>query len=184
MPCLHAMRGLPELHLITTFHGWLAISTCHACMPCAACRPAAAAVALRPAPWSACPRHVCDTAPSRCALALQAKYDFVEEMYKWSGASSPATILDVGCGIGGTSRYLAAKFPQAQVQGVPASWLPALGSGLCGHTHALGGVAACNCPSLRAAATGRCIQACFSLPCLSGACPSPAMQASRCRPTR
>lgn len=52
---------------------------------------------------------------------IQAKYDFVEEMYKWSGASSPATILDVGCGIGGTSRYLAAKFPQAQVQGITLS---------------------------------------------------------------
>jgi hypothetical protein len=51
---------------------------------------------------------------------IQAKYDFVEEMLKWSGAQAngtPATILDVGCGIGGTSRYLAAKFPTAAVKG-------------------------------------------------------------------
>jgi MPBQ/MSBQ methyltransferase len=47
----------------------------------------------------------------------QAKFDFVDEMLKWSGADLPARILDVGCGIGGTSRHLAAKFPDAQVQG-------------------------------------------------------------------
>ena len=47
----------------------------------------------------------------------QAKFDFVDEMLRWSGATSPARILDVGCGIGGTSRHLAAKFPSAQVQG-------------------------------------------------------------------
>lgn len=47
----------------------------------------------------------------------QAKFDFVDEMLRWSGATSPARVLDVGCGIGGTSRHLAAKFPGAQVQG-------------------------------------------------------------------
>lgn len=52
---------------------------------------------------------------------IQAKYDFVEEMLKWSGAENPGKILDVGCGIGGTSRYLANKFPQAQVQGITLS---------------------------------------------------------------
>ena len=50
----------------------------------------------------------------------QAKFDFVDEMLRWSGATSPSRVLDVGCGIGGTSRHLAAKFPGAQVQG--KSW--------------------------------------------------------------
>jgi hypothetical protein len=48
---------------------------------------------------------------------IQAKYDFVEEMLKWSGAAEPKKILDVGCGIGGTSRYLANKFRDASVTG-------------------------------------------------------------------
>ena len=53
----------------------------------------------------------------------QAKLDFVDEMLKWSGAASPARILDVGCGIGGTSRHLAATFPGARVQGAASPFL-------------------------------------------------------------
>ena len=48
-----------------------------------------------------------------------AKLDFVDEMLRFSGASAPKRILDVGCGIGGSSRHLAAKFPDAQVTGAP-----------------------------------------------------------------
>ena len=48
---------------------------------------------------------------------IQAKYDFIDEMLKWSGAKQPKKILDVGCGIGGTSRRLAAAFPDAEVIG-------------------------------------------------------------------
>lgn len=47
----------------------------------------------------------------------QAKYDFIDDMLKFSGASNPKSILDVGCGFGGTSRHLAKKFRDAQVQG-------------------------------------------------------------------
>lgn len=47
----------------------------------------------------------------------QAKLDFVDQMLDWSGARSPASVLDVGCGIGGTTRILARKFPDAQVKG-------------------------------------------------------------------
>jgi len=50
-----------------------------------------------------------------------AKLDFTIEMLKWSGATSPAKILDVGCGIGGSSRYLAKRFPDAEVLGITLS---------------------------------------------------------------
>lgn len=44
---------------------------------------------------------------------IEAKYDFIDEMLNFgriNADSRPAQILDVGCGIGGTSRYLAKKF--------------------------------------------------------------------------
>lgn len=52
---------------------------------------------------------------------IEAKYDFTEKMLQFSQAEAPATVLDVGCGIGGTSRYLAKRFPDAQVTGITIS---------------------------------------------------------------
>lgn len=53
---------------------------------------------------------------------IQAKYDFVDEMLAFSGAAlPPPTVLDVGCGIGGTTRHLAAKFPTSKLTGITLS---------------------------------------------------------------
>jgi SAM-dependent methyltransferase len=52
---------------------------------------------------------------------IEAKYDFIDKMLGFSQTEAPATVLDVGCGIGGTSRYIAKKFPEAQVTGITIS---------------------------------------------------------------
>ncbi|MEL6856497.1 MAG: methyltransferase domain-containing protein, partial [Cyanobacteria bacterium J06607_13] len=51
--------------------------------------------------------------PPRQKDFRQAKYDFVHEMVKWGGLDQCApgsTLLDVGCGIGGSSRVLAKDY--------------------------------------------------------------------------
>ncbi|NJM96220.1 MAG: methyltransferase domain-containing protein [Phormidesmis sp. RL_2_1] len=40
----------------------------------------------------------------------QAQIDLIEELLAWAGVNSAQTILDVGCGIGGSTLYLADKF--------------------------------------------------------------------------
>ena len=55
----------------------------------------------------------------------QAQIDLIEELLSWTGygsypQSDPKTIIDVGCGIGGSSLYLAEKF-KANVTGITLS---------------------------------------------------------------
>ena len=52
---------------------------------------------------------------------IEAKYDFIDEMLAFSQVKRPMKVLDVGCGIGGTSRYLAKKFPDAEITGITIS---------------------------------------------------------------
>jgi len=50
----------------------------------------------------------------------QAQIDLIEELLNWSGMGQAEQILDVGCGIGGSSLYLAQKF-DASVVGITLS---------------------------------------------------------------
>jgi tocopherol O-methyltransferase len=50
----------------------------------------------------------------------QAQIDLIEELLKWSGIEQAKEILDVGCGIGGSSLYLAQKF-NARAVGITLS---------------------------------------------------------------
>jgi tocopherol O-methyltransferase len=50
----------------------------------------------------------------------QAQIDLIEELLSWADIRSPQAILDVGCGIGGSSLYLAQKF-NARTTGITLS---------------------------------------------------------------
>ena len=58
---------------------------------------------------------------------IEAKEDFVDEMFAWSNVTAnggtPKKILDVGCGIGGATRRLASKCvgPDSEVTGITLS---------------------------------------------------------------
>ncbi|MBD2347063.1 methyltransferase domain-containing protein [Anabaena subtropica] len=50
----------------------------------------------------------------------QAQIDLIEELLHWAGVQTAENILDVGCGIGGSSLYLAEKF-DAKATGITLS---------------------------------------------------------------
>lgn len=60
---------------------------------------------------------------SRTKTRYQAQVDLIEQLITWSGVrqTPPTKILDLGCGIGGSSLYLANLFPQAQITGITLS---------------------------------------------------------------
>ncbi|PSN18918.1 SAM-dependent methyltransferase, partial [filamentous cyanobacterium CCP5] len=51
----------------------------------------------------------------------QAQIDLIDELLAWGQVDSPQQILDAGCGVGGSSRYLAEKYPTAQAIGITLS---------------------------------------------------------------
>lgn len=51
---------------------------------------------------------------------VQAQIDLIDEVLKWAGAEGATSVVDVGCGIGGSSRHIAKKF-NCKTQGVTLS---------------------------------------------------------------
>jgi len=60
---------------------------------------------------------------------IEAKLNFTQRMMAWGGVNDATTaaggkdvkILDVGCGIGGTTRYMATQLPEAKITGITLS---------------------------------------------------------------
>ena len=58
---------------------------------------------------------------------VQAQIDLIDEVLKWSygkdnlGDQSPKRVVDVGCGIGGSSRHIVKKYPGSTAQGITLS---------------------------------------------------------------
>lgn len=51
----------------------------------------------------------------------QAQIDLIAELLDWGQVNSPQQILDAGCGVGGSSRYLAQQYPGAEAVGITLS---------------------------------------------------------------
>ncbi|GAX17746.1 tocopherol O-methyltransferase [Fistulifera solaris] len=51
----------------------------------------------------------------------QAQIDMIDEVLKWAGVDQATRVVDVGCGIGGSSRHIARKFPGCQTEGITLS---------------------------------------------------------------
>jgi len=50
----------------------------------------------------------------------QAQIDLIDEVLKWGDVKSAKNVVDVGCGIGGSSRHIARKY-NCQAQGITLS---------------------------------------------------------------
>lgn len=50
----------------------------------------------------------------------QAQIDLIDEVLKWAGVTQANSMVDVGCGIGGSSRHIARKF-DCKAQGITLS---------------------------------------------------------------
>lgn len=50
----------------------------------------------------------------------QAQVDLIDEVLKWGDVKSPKNVVDVGCGIGGSSRHIARKY-DCKAQGITLS---------------------------------------------------------------
>ena len=50
----------------------------------------------------------------------QAQIDLIDEVLKWAGVTQATSVVDVGCGIGGSSRHIARKF-NCPAQGITLS---------------------------------------------------------------
>jgi tocopherol O-methyltransferase len=51
---------------------------------------------------------------------IQAQIDMIDEVLKWADVTSATNVVDVGCGIGGSSRHIAKKF-NCKAQGITLS---------------------------------------------------------------
>jgi tocopherol O-methyltransferase len=52
---------------------------------------------------------------------VQAQIDLIDQVLLWANVTSASRIVDVGCGIGGSSRHLARKYVGAKCQGITLS---------------------------------------------------------------
>ena len=55
---------------------------------------------------------------------VQAQIDLIDEVLKWGGVNDgklPKKVVDVGCGIGGSSRHIVNKYPGCTAQGITLS---------------------------------------------------------------
>ncbi|WP_218082974.1 methyltransferase domain-containing protein [Anthocerotibacter panamensis] len=68
----------------------------------------------------------------------QAQVDLIVELLKWCGVTTAQSVLDVGCGIGGSSLYLAQKF-DARVTGITLSPVQAARAQARAQAHGLAG---------------------------------------------